>query len=137
MSVGKSGSNGEGSNSSLSEKNFNIELLPGTSSSTPSSFESTIYFIKSPLMLSRTTPSWLDPGKHWGFVDAARYGGSPEDQKLSPVTASTSRFSDESKRTDLNYSQESALACRISRITHTLIEFQLLCLSLGPLKLCP
>ena len=90
--VDNSGRNGVGNNSSLLESLLNIELLPGTSSSTPSSFESTIYFIMSSLMLPSATPSWLDPVKNWGIVEAARYGGSPEDQKLSSVTSSTSRF---------------------------------------------
>ena len=106
--VENSGRSGVGNNSSLLESLLNIELLPGTSSSTPSSFESTIYFIMSSLMLSSTIPSWLDPGKNWGFVEVARYRGSPEDQKLSPVTASTSRFPEVSNKTDLNSPQKSA-----------------------------
>ena len=108
--VDNSGRNGVGNKSPLLESLLNNELLPGTSSSTPSSFESTIYFIMSSLMLSSTTPRWLDPGKIGEFLEATRYGGSPEDQKLSSVLASTSLFPEVPNKTDLNSSQKSSLA---------------------------
>ena len=66
--VDDSGRNGVGNNSSLLESLLKNGWLPGTSSTTPSSFESRIYFIMSSLMLSSTTPRWLDPGKDGGFA---------------------------------------------------------------------
>ena len=62
--VDNSDSNGVGNTSSLLEYLSDIGLVPGMSSSTPSSLENTISFIISSLIFSSTTPSWLNPGKY-------------------------------------------------------------------------